>query len=83
MKQIIKTEKGPCILEARTRFTGFFWLLLLSLVVGAGCIFWFLFARTEVVGELTWTKFPSYSYKPLWQRVCYKDKPIYRPLIST
>ena len=44
MKQIIKTENGPYILETRKRFTGCFWLILLSLVVGAvGLVLFSLF----------------------------------------
>ena len=85
MKQIIKTENGPYILETRKRFTGCFWLILLSLVVGTWGIFWLLLsAGTIVVGELTWTKFPFpyTSHKPLWQRVCYKGEPIYTGIFS-
>lgn len=49
MKQIIKTEKGSHILESRTRFTGFFWFLLLSLVVGAvGIVFFSIFLSPQI-----------------------------------
>ena len=84
MKQIVKTENGPYIQETRTMFTGSFWLLLLSLAVGALVIFWLLFSWTEEVGELTWTNttLPTYSHKTLWQRVCYKGEPIYTGILS-
>ena len=45
--------------------------------------FWLLLsAGTKVVGELTWTKFPYISHKPLWQRVCYKGEPVYTGIFS-
>ena len=82
MKQLIKTENGPYLMQTRTRFTGCFAVIWLSLIIGAAIIFLGLYPRTEVVGELTWTKFPYSSYKPLWQRVCYKGERIYSGILS-
>lgn len=48
MNQITKTKKGPYILEKRTRFTGCFWLFLLSLVVAAmGFVFFLIFLSPQ------------------------------------
>ena len=44
MKQIIKTENGPYIRETRKRFTGYFWLLLLSVAIGGVVLLWNLLA---------------------------------------
>lgn len=52
MKQIIKTEKGPYIRETRTRFTGVFRFLLLSLAaVAAGIVFSSIFLSLQTKSE--------------------------------
>ncbi len=54
MKQILKTEKGPYSPETRTRFSGFFRFLLISLAVGVvGIVFFSIFLSWQTKSEVS------------------------------